>query len=365
MALLFYDGFEGLAAGQASAAASGPLRYVNVQANAAITIKNTDTPGPNGYYLENAASSPATCATARVSNHTSGVMGVRFRPGRGGGFSAESASSVFRVREDGSALEHLTVRCLNTGALEVRRGNTAGTVLGTTATLVLEASAWRYVEMKYIIDDTNGGVWLRVDGIDVLRLGAYATSPTTLDTRNGGTGVVDGMQLGGPFSFTATQAYGYDDIYILDLSGSAPYNDFLGAVSVRELTPNAAGASAQFTPLSGTNWESVDELPGHDGDTSYVESGTAGHRDLYNLTTATVSNVLAVKTVAVARRTDAGPTTLELSVRSGSTTGDSAGKTLAGTYGEHSETFLINPATSASFVPGDLADLQAGVKVPG
>jgi hypothetical protein len=238
-------------------------------------------------------------------------------------------------------------------------------VLGTSATELVATTTWTYVEFKATIDDTDGGVWVRVNGADALRLGAFAVSPTTLDTRNGGTAEV--AKLTWCFqshAFSDVTHFGLDDLYILDTTGSAPYNDFLGPVRVLELLPDAAGASAQFTPSAGTNHEAVDDALIHDGDTTYVESGTAGHRDLHNLTTAAVSSVLAVKTIAVARRTDAGPTELELSVRSGSTTGDSTGKVLSDTYGEHAETFLTNPDTTNPWQASELTGLQAGIKIP-
>jgi hypothetical protein len=369
MALLFYDGFEGLAAVAANNAGSTiQLRYASVGGAGNARVSNTNTPPPDGGYYWEAGNPFSTVSLAvNVSPHASGVVGMRFRGGRAGGFLVNLADAwTFRLVEINGSIAHLTLRVLSSGAVEVRRGLQSGTVLGTSDTAVFSVGVWAYLEMKYIIDDTNGGVWVKVNGADVLRLGAYAISPTTLDTRNAGTaGIIDQWQIGNPASTdTFNPAYGFDDLYMLDLTGVEPYNDFLGSVRVLELTPDAAGASAQFTPSAGTNHEAVDEVPGHDGNTTYVESGTAGHRDLYNLTTATVSSVLAVKTIAVARRTDAGPTELELSVRSGSTTGDSTPKLLADTFGEHAHTFLINPDTTNPWQPGELAGLQAGIKVP-
>jgi hypothetical protein len=258
---------------------------------------------------------------------------------------------------------HVTIaRLSGSNDIGVYRGGTDGTLLATIAG-ALSTATWSYFEFKVTIDDTNGGVWVRKDGADILRIGAFAVSPTTLDTRNGGTADVAIVWTQYNY-FNSDTHQGFDDIYTLDTTGSAPYNDFLGPVRVLELLPDAAGASAQFAPSAGTNHEAVDDALIHDGDTTYVESGTAGHRDLYNLTTATVSTVLAVKTIAVARRTDAGPTELELSVRSGSTTGDSTGKVLSDTYGEHAETFLTNPDTTNPWQASELTGLQAGIKIP-
>jgi len=361
MALLFYDGFEGLAAGNGQLA----LRYEGV--NGSAQVKNGDTPPPDGgYYLESGTFVQNTVGK-NVTGHASGVVGFRFRTSRTGSVLAGGGNPIIYLGEQGTGgPNHLFFSMpSDAGTMRVARGDLfSNTQLGVSG-VIFSVGVWSYIEIKYVIDDTDGGVWIRQNGVDVLRLGAYAVSPTTLDTRNGGTTTVNRVTLGALWNDSnAARSFGYDDVYVVDQTGAAPYNDFLGPVRVLELTPDAAGASAQFTPSAGTNHEAVDEVPGHDGDTTYVESGTAGHRDLYNLTTATVSSVLAVKTIAVARRTDAGPTELELSVRSGSTTGDSTPKLLADTFGEHAHTFLINPDTTNPWQPGELAGLQAGIKVP-
>jgi hypothetical protein len=375
MALLFYDGFEGLSTSSVAATAGAEFgRRYTIPAN--TVYSNVDPGGrPSNPYTGAvfawiAGGFGGYCLVASVPGSPATVV-VGARLWANLSVASPVTNPILINFSDGST-NHITVTFSNAdGSVSARRGASNGTVLGTSATGLVSDKVWAYWEFKVTVDDTNGGVWIRKDGVDVLRLGAFAVSPATLDTRDGAAAQVTVIRwasnhLGsGANTNIANTSLGIDDVYICDTSGVAPYNDFLGASRSIELLPNAAGASAQWTPSAGTNHEAVDDPNIHDGNTTYVESGTAGHRDLYNLTTATVSSVLAVKTIAVARRTDAGPTTIELSVRSGSATADSAGKTLADTFGEHAETFLINPATSASFVPGDLADLQAGVKVPG
>ena len=45
--------------------------------------------------------------------------------------------------------------------------------------------------------------------------------------------------------------------------------------------PNGAGATAQWTPNSGANWQAVDEAP-PDSETTYVKATVAGLRDSYS-----------------------------------------------------------------------------------
>jgi hypothetical protein len=363
MALLFYDGFEGLSTSTTASVATSEMAlrgYGNPSNRATVAAANDPpTASPNGRCARLASiSAPGTfqIIVPMGGTPTSFVYGFRWWPSSA---LADLSNGIIRFLGTDNT-QHLNFTVGSDGALAARRGSTS---LGASAAGAITAGVWQYVEFKLAIDDTNGGVWVRVNGADVLRLGAYAVSPVTLDTRNGGVSAAIQSVIYTDVNFVNGNHW-IDDIYVCDLTGPAPYNDFLGPVNVIELLPNAAGASAQWTPSAGTNHEAVDDPNIQDGDTTYVESGTAGHRDLYNLTTATVSSVLAVKTIAVARRTDAGPTELELSVRSGSTTGDSTPKLLADTFGEHAHTFLINPDTTNPWQPGELAGLQAGIKVP-
>jgi hypothetical protein len=80
------------------------------------------------------------------------------------------------------------------------------------------------------------------------------------------------------------------------------------------LRPNADTAQADFKPSSGSAHSTlVEEAPDDDGDASYVESGTVGHKDLYAYQdlTLTPAAILAVQVGTVARKDDAGSRSLQ------------------------------------------------------
>jgi hypothetical protein len=368
MALLFFDGFEGVAQVLTSNAGSTiGLRYDNVFSSATVAVAASVSPtAPSAAFLSSTVGgvTQQSLVTKNAAAHVSGVVGFSYLLGSDSSpsYTAPAAGHVLGLR-DGTT-SHLTVRVLSDGAIEVRRGLVGGTVLGTSAAGAVPGTTWCYVECKYVIDDTNGGVWLRVNGTDVLRLGAYAVSPTTLDTRNAASAQVTNYQLG-----AATQngfVTAFDNCYWCDLTGPAPFNDFLGDVRVLELLPDGAGDSTQFTPNTGTNHAANDETPGHDGDTTYVASDTGGHRDTYTLTNPSTGSeiVAAVKTVVVARKSEAGDRALTIGVKSGSATDLGSVGNLTDSYAEYSRTTLLDPATTAQWQTAAVDDLLVAIEVP-
>jgi len=360
MALLFYDGFEGLNAASANVAGI-TMRWANVNDSGTVLLNDLSPPSPSGYAYRPGASTTAYIERSFTAS-VSGIVGFRLLPFQASG--AISSGVPFLALIDGSSV-HLQLYFTSTNALEVRRNTT---VIATSAagTINTAAPSWVYVELKYVIDDTDGGVWIRVNGVDVLRVGAYAVSPTTLDTRDGGAAQVSIIRIRSTSAVILSRA-SFDDVYICDLTGSAPYNDFLGDVRVLEMLPDAAGDSAQFTPDSGNNWARVNETPGHNSDTSYVESDTGGHEDLYSTAnpSSSATTVYAAKVVTVARKTAAGDRALELSLKSGSTTDRVSIGNLTDSYAEYTSTYLLNPdGTPGAWTIAALNGVQIGQRVP-
>ena len=100
---------------------------------------------------------------------------------------------------------HLTVTCTTAGAIEVRRGTSAGTILATSAAGVIAAATWQYIEIRFRLNDTIGFVIVRVDEAEVINV-------TSVDTFNGGTKtVIDAVALAHSGSTGTTD---YDDLYL-------------------------------------------------------------------------------------------------------------------------------------------------------
>lgn len=198
---------------------------------------------------------------------------------------------------DTNAVVHLTVVVVPGGAIQLWRGPGFTTLLASTANGLIPLSTWHYIEAKATIADSGGNCEVKLDGATVINF--------TGDTRNGGTSTnIDTIRCLGS---NGTRGV-FDDMYVLNTLGSAPYNDFLGDVKIVRLLPNGNGATNQFLGSDGNstdNYLLVDETP--PSTTDYVGSSNPGDRDLYEMTNLPTSGlVYATQPVYWAAKSDAG-----------------------------------------------------------
>lgn len=275
------------------------------------------------------------------------VCGVALNMGGAGGGQA-----VFQLREGGT--EHISV-CINADlSISVRRGNTGGTVLGSSSAGVIPASGFCFIEAKVTIHDTTGSYEIRVNGANVV-------SGTNVDTRNGLTGVVTAIALVFPRSNAI-----FDDFYICDTTGSIA-NDFLGDIRVDYYAPNGNGNSSQLLGSDGNstdNYLLVDEVAPND-DTDYVESATVGQKDTYSFPNMahTPSNIYGMQILVNAKKSDAGLRSICTVIRSGGADTDGATQALSTSYKYYREIHEADPNTSAAWTQSGVNSAEVGEKV--
>lgn len=243
---------------------------------------------------------------------------------------------------DSNVTRHIYMDQTATGELRVFRGD--GTQLAISASGVLQAGAWHYIEVKAVLGDgTSGSVIVRVDGVQVISTGG-------VDTKNGGTKTVfDTIRVGDQ------NAGSFDDIVLLNGvdSGVAgrPNNDFLGDVFVEALDPDGNGNYATEFDHSDGNDIANDDLVNEadpDDDTTYVESGVDDAKESYTFeATSGTGNVAGVAVYARAKRSDTDSRDIALLAREGGTDAQSADQTLAATYAWHTHVFEAEPDGSA------------------
>ena len=285
-----------------------------------------------------------------------GVIGVALQmAGETGGTGSAYFIGFYR----GTSLQ-IRLHVIANGRIQLRMN----TIVVATSDVVVKTNTRIYLEVKW---NTNNSIAadtfvVLVNGQEVLNVPAgtdcqYQASPG-VDTicLNGGSG--------------NNNAYNYfDNLYILDLTGSAPYNDFLGEVSVDSLLPIGNGNSNQFIGSdadSNDNYLHVDELPGPDDDTSYVESSNVTDKDLYSY--ANLSNtpetVLGMQVTAYAKKDDSGTRTGKLITRVNSVDYEGSEFTpVEATYGYFTEIWALNPDDSAAWEEVDINSAEFGLKV--
>lgn len=166
----------------------------------------------------------------------------------------------------------------------------------------------------------------------------------------------------------------FDDVYMLDTTGVAPLNTFLGDVRIRTFAP--AGDSATvglnaFTtsPVQGTgqHFNNVKEIPADDGTTINLD-GTIGDRESYRFPGLTGVAPYFLNTWVRFQKDDANSRSCAITNRNGTT--DVVGATIASpasyTHFNLASTTDPNtgqPWTTTGFGTGTLSNFEAGLKV--
>lgn len=224
-----------------------------------------------------------------------------------------SGIALASIRDGSSAQLTLVLNADYT--LVVLRGNHGGTVLGTSSSAPLTGGVVAHVEWKGLIHPSAGTVAVRVNG--ALVAGLTLTSQNTRATATAqwtgvGLGQVDAILS----NIISVANIDYDDCYVLDGTGAAPLNDFLGDCRVDALLPTGAGATTGWTPSAGANWQCVDDAAPND-DTDYTSAATTGLTDTFVFPDAPVAGatIYGIQHNLSSKKTDAGTASLAPVIR--------------------------------------------------
>lgn len=259
MALLWLEGFETYGETPGSAVSGMSRVYATAGADSNFTVRAGRGSGysieTSNTILNNHFQTPAFTSSSTI------IVGFAIKQD-----AYTAAVDAVSLRE-GSTI-HLTLRLVgdtvaaqSTGEWRVLRGST---LLGRdTIGAASPVGTWSYVELVAVIaDGTAGSFQVWVNGTQYLNI-------TGVDTRNGGTGVIDNVRFTG--STGASDNTHFDDIYIMNNSGS--FNTArVGSQAVRALFPEATTNNVLWTPVGATpSYECVNENPSN-GNTDYVKA---------------------------------------------------------------------------------------------
>jgi hypothetical protein len=294
-------------------------------------------------------------ATATNNNHdktiaatVTGVLGVAFKTVGG---LPSSAGNIIEFRD--GATRHVAIQLNPDGTITALRNTTA---LGTSTNSIVDGTYY-YLEVKVTIDDAAGVVEVRVNGSSSGWLNL-----TSQDTRNAGNASFNVIRLNAPVASTDID---FDDLYLLDTTGGAPNNNFLGDVRVDFYAVTGNGAVNEFARSGGSaNYEMVDD-PTPDGDTTYIYQSLPNRKDLYQIADMghTPVSIFGVQGVNSARKSDAGNRQHRALMRSGSTVYDGPVTELSTSYLMYTDMRQVDPDTAAAWTSGGVNALQVGAGV--
>jgi hypothetical protein len=166
------------------------------------------------------------------------------------------------IRFTNGATNRMEVRLNSNGTLELWN-STAQVGSDSSA---LSTNTWYRIELKVVINGSFVGtdIEAKIDGT------AFASGASQ------SIGAIDAFSVG-VFTSATTTIY-FDDLAVNDSSGSYQ-TGYPGEGSVVVLTPNGAGASSQWRPFTGSNYDNVNDIPPNDI-TDYVDTQARNANDV-------------------------------------------------------------------------------------
>jgi len=232
-----------------------------------------------------------------------------------------------------------------------------GATLGQTIPGLMHEDRWYYIELQVLLHASAGAAILRLNNIEVLNVTGVNT-------------VGDGGTTFRTISFqcSSNRAYWIDDLYVLDDTGPAPCNDFLGDCRVEYLRPRAPGAYQQWTVAgtASTHYGAVDDAAVPDEDGSYVESIVPGQIDTnkYQPTGLPSGTIYGAQLSLYARKSEIGPRVIAPVVNN--VVGAPVIGVSAENYVYYNHPYCVyglNPATGSPWSIAEINAIECGVKV--
>ncbi len=245
---------------------------------------------------------------------------------------------------------------LTCNAPDITLQDAAGTTQ-VTALSAVTAGIWQFIEFRCKQSPTLGELEVRVGGV-------LKGSATGLNT---GSTVIS--EVDWDSSPTSADCF-VDDMYVLDTTGSAPQNTFLGDTRVTVLRPKANGTNNNFTPTgAASNFEAVDETLS-DQDATFVEAGQLGAKEDYDNQAFTdlglaPGTIFAVQVVNSTKKTDAGRLDYRDQMIVAGATFDS-GTDVVSTSGAYKMTTFVrdtDPSDDAAWTEAKVAAVGSGLEI--
>ena len=306
------------------------------------TFSRVTTPKPFGNYSYRGVSTFATALSPSFGNIATSYIGCYVYWD-----SLATAGGAIQM-VDGSTAQ-ITITVETDGALKVRRGGVAGTVLASSAAGAFSVNTWTHLQLSVVYHGSAGSVELRKDGATVID---SASGVNTISTANLYANKV--QLLGAP---GAASAY-YKTLYVSDVA-------FQGVCQTELLLPSANGTTNNFVPTgAASSYLTVDDPLENDGDTTYDASNTVGDIALYAMANmaATSGTVRGVKLNNV-WKTDAGARSGARVVRSGGVNYVGADVSMSAGYVVTGEVLTQDPATTATWTIAGVNAIEFGAEV--
>jgi hypothetical protein len=309
MALLFFDGYEGLGAAATNPADAIVSRRYNVSDANDITPQTGVYGGLSFRYADETSTYQIYAGpdSGNVSTEATKIWAVSLNCPAQFDWPV-STPYIFRLVTDTSQWS-VGLKIDIDGCMELVDADENTLAI---ATHVLRQRAWNRIELKVYCHASSGTAEVRVDGVTVI-------NETGIDTAGTSNGTSHTRAYMYAFTGGTSGAPRYDNLVICDTTGNT-CNDFLGPVNVKNFYATSDDV-AEWSPSSGgDNYAMVDENPPDDSTTYVSETATnnVATFDTGNLD-STADTVLGVRLTTDAALSAAGSESYKQVVKSGGT----------------------------------------------
>jgi hypothetical protein len=255
----------------------------------------------------------------------------------------------------------VAIRFNSNGSLTASSGGTispyngvGSSTLGVTSNYLINLQTVIYLEFYLVVSASSGALTIKLNG-----------NPTAILTLTGINTASDTTSLPiTSFQFCNGGGALIRDMYVMDGTGAAPFNTFLGDVTA-QYQPPTANVSAQFTANgNASNYLNAAETPPIPG-TDYNSSSTVGNADTFSITSLATdtSKAFAVKLFDYSYKSDTGSRSLAKTITSGSSTGTGAINYLNTTATVTTDIFTVNPNGGGTWTTAAVNALTVGYRV--
>lgn len=354
MALLAFDSFDHLAsadlgqkwsvvpsAGTPALGAYGRKSTNGVHIGASPNAQNS------GYFQRTFTPSGNIAIVGIGSRWVSGVNGAYQQAG-------SESPCIMAFRLNGATQIWLSLN-IGSGLLEVYRGAT----LIQACTAGMAIGQYPFIEMMAnVATGTAGSVAVRINNTLVLDVPGINTANTGTAGWNQ---VKFGQMASGGGSSGQQMHLDFDDFYVCDGAGPAPWNTFLGDCSAVADPPTAEGDLSEWTPAAGADNSLMVKEALADGDATYVKTITPGATDTFlKADVAAGAVILGVQINVQLRKEDAGACVVQAVARKGGVSRFTAIPNPGTTYGIGTGLFVVDPETGLPWTPAGWNATQPG-----
>jgi len=355
MAILFADSLQ-----QYGLDETAMLDGVWAELDAGALSFSLASTGRSGTYSLTRGTSTLLKIARRALGTSVGTVGMGFAlyPSKLPNFNDQVCICDFR---DAANTINLSLGLQSTGTLTIKRGNVeTGTLLATSSSPCVKTRSYQHIEVKATMSATVGAVEVRVNGVTVISISSVNTAAGLSECSQiallGGSNETNGAT-----SLLNDPTFRYSDLVCWDTSGSYN-NDFLGDHYVTALYPTGDTAQADWTPLSGTGYENIDD-DGPDDDSTYIYVAAPGSPaestsefDITNLN-STNGTVAGIVVTTRARKDDAGNADLQNGVKSSGVETRGATHPINAVYTYHEDVIETDPNSGVAFTPTNINNL--------